>query len=173
MMKYSKIHCMTLTALFAALIYLLTAYLHIPSANGYTHIGDAFIYLAGALLPPGYAAAAGAIGAALADLLTGYAFWAPGSIIIKTLTALFFTSTASKILCTRNLVALIPSFVLCVGGYYLYEALLIQNFVSPLAGIPGYCIQVLASAVVYLLLGAALDHLHLKARFHLDWSKKA
>ena len=34
-------------------------------------------------------------------------------------------------------------------------------------------IQVLASAVVYLLLGAALDHLHLKARFHLDWSKKA
>ena len=97
-MYASKIRLLTLTALFAALIFLLTAYLHIPSANGYTHIGDAFVYLAGALLPPGYAAAAGAIGAALADLMTGYAFWAPASILIKALTACLFTAKASKIL---------------------------------------------------------------------------
>ena len=90
-MYASKIRLLTLTALFAALIFLLTAYLHIPSANGYTHIGDAFVYLAGALLPPGYAAAAGTIGAALADLMTGYAFWAPASILIKALTACLFS----------------------------------------------------------------------------------
>ena len=172
-MYASKIRLLTLTALFAALIFLLTAYLHIPSANGYTHIGDAFVYLAGALLPPGYAAAAGAIGAALADLMTGYAFWASASVFIKALTACLFTAKASKILNWRNLLALVPSFVLCVGGYYLYEALWMQNFVALLAGIPGYCTQVVLSSIVYAAVGGALDHLNIKSRLHLEWRKQS
>ena len=53
------------TALFAAMICLTTAYLfHIPvgTAGGYIHLGDAFIYLAAAFLPTPYAMAAAGIG---------------------------------------------------------------------------------------------------------------
>ena len=51
-----------LTALMAAIIYVFTAYIHVPSHTGYTHVGDGFLYLAASLLPAPYAAAAGAIG---------------------------------------------------------------------------------------------------------------
>lgn len=160
--QLQKTKLLTITALFAALIYLVTAYLHIPSHTGYTHVGDAFIYLAGSLLPTPYAAAAGAIGAALADGLTGYAMWMLPSVIIKALTVLFFTAAVPKIICKRNLLALVPSFLLCAGGYYLAEGLMTGNFIAPLAGIPGYVTQVGLSAALYLGLGFALDRLGFK-----------
>ena len=83
---------------------------------GYTHVGDGFLYLAASLLPAPYAAAAGAIGAGLADLLSGYSIWAPGTLIIKALTAFCFTSKAEKIVNKRNLLGLLPALALCVGG---------------------------------------------------------
>jgi uncharacterized repeat protein (TIGR04002 family) len=164
----NKTKYIVLAALFAAIIFVVTAYIHVPSHNGYTHVGDAFIYLAGALLPTPYAVAAGAIGAALADGLTGYAMWMVPSIIIKSLTALLFTNKTQNILCLRNVLALIPSFVLCAGGYYLAEVIMVQNWVAPLAGIPGYCIQVSMSAVLFVGLSFVLDRMGFKRRVGLQ-----
>ena len=161
-MKNDKIKLMCLSGLFAAIVYIFTAYFHIPSHTGYTHVGDGFIYLAAWLLPAPYAAAVGAVGALLADCLTGYAMWAPGSVVIKTLTALCFTSKKGKIVCPRNLLALVPAWALCIGGYYLYEAMITGNFVAPLAGIPGYITQSILSSVVFIALGLALDKLNMK-----------
>lgn len=161
-MKNQKTKYLCLAAVLAAIIYVFTQFFHIPSHTGYTHIGDAFVYLAGALLPWPYAMGAGAVGAALADILGGYAMWAPGSILIKALTALCFTSKKEKVLCRHNLLALIPSLLLCAGGYYGYEALITRNTIAPLAGIPGYVIQVLASAGVFVALGTVLDKMHFK-----------
>ena len=70
-----KIRLIVMTGLFAAVTYIFTAYFHIPSGAGYTHAGDGIIYLAACLLPAPYAAAAGAIGGALADGLSGFAVW--------------------------------------------------------------------------------------------------
>ena len=161
-MKNQKTKYICLAAVMAAIIFVFTQFFHIPSHTGYTHIGDAFVYLAGALLPWPYAIGAGVAGAALADLLGGYAMWAPASILIKALTALCFTSRKEKILCRRNLLALIPAFILCAGGYYGYEALITGNTVAPLAGIPGYTIQVLASSAVFVALSTILDKIHFK-----------
>lgn len=157
MKLHEKTGLLCRAAIFAAIIFVFTAYLHIPSHTGYTHVGDGFLYLAACLLPPGYAAAAGAVGAGLADLLSGYAIWMPGTIIIKAVTALFFSYKAKRVVCTRNLVALLPSWAVCIGGYYLYEALITSNWVAPAAGIPGYITQSLFSTVVYVCLGLALD----------------
>ena len=88
-MKQLKLMC--LTGVFTAAVFVLTGYLHIPSHTGYTHVGDGLIYLAACMLPLPYAAFVGACGAALADCLTGFAIWAPGSIVIKTVAVLFFT----------------------------------------------------------------------------------
>ena len=59
--KHIQLICVT--GLFAAMIYVLTAWLHIPTGAGYTHAGDGLIYLAASMLPTPYAMAAGAIGA--------------------------------------------------------------------------------------------------------------
>ena len=162
--KKDQIKKMCLAGVFTAVVFVFTAYLHIPSHTGYTHVGDGFIYLAACLLPLPYAAFVGAGGALLADCLTGYAIWAPGSLVIKVAAVLFFTRKSKKIICLRNILALLPAWAFCIGGYYLYEGLITGNFVAPLAGIPGYITQSALSSVVFILFGLALDKLNGKER---------
>ncbi len=161
-MSQQKIKRMALSGIFAALVFVFTAYLHIPSHTGYTHVGDGFIYLAACLLPLPYAVFVGAVGALLADLLTGFAIWAPGSVIIKAAAVLFFSCKGKKILTLRNALALLPACLLCIGGYYLYESLITGNFLAPLAGIPGYITQSVLSSLLFLILGFALDKLDIR-----------
>jgi len=161
-MKNKNIKPLTLAGIFTATVFLFTAYLHIPTHTGYTHVGDGILYLAASLLPLPYAIFAGAGGALLADCLTGYVVWAPGSVLIKGLTALFFSGKGTKILTLRNLTALVPAGILCVGGYYLYESLITGNFIAPLAGIPGYIIQWILSSILYIILGLSADRWKIK-----------
>ncbi len=72
MKERNKLHLLIMSALFAAAIAVMTAYLlHIPiPTGGYIHVGDALIYLAACLLPAPYAVGAAMVGAGLADLLT-------------------------------------------------------------------------------------------------------
>ena len=161
-MKDQKIRLMCIAGIFTAIVFVFTAYLHIPSHTGYTHVGDGFIYLAACMLPLPYAMFVGAGGALLADCLTGYAIWAPGSIIIKTVAVLFFSRKSARIISIRNLLALIPAWIVCIGGYYLYEALITGNFVAPLSGIPGYITQSVLSSILFVVAGLAMDKLNAK-----------
>ena len=165
-MKNKKIKRMCFSGIFTAIVFVFTAYLHIPSHTGYTHVGDAFIYLAACLLPLPYAMFVGAGGALLADCLTGFAVWAPASVMIKTGAVLFFSHKQNRILCPRNILALIPAWVFCIGGYYLYEALITGNFITPAAGIPGYITQSVLSTVLFISLAIAMDKLNVKANIN-------
>lgn len=44
-MKSNQIKYLTLTAIFEAVIYIFTAYLHIPHWTGYVHIGNGVLYI--------------------------------------------------------------------------------------------------------------------------------
>lgn len=165
-MKKEKIKLMCFAGIFTAIVFIFTAYLHIPSHTGYTHVGDAIIYLAACLLPLPYAMFVGAGGALLADCLTGFAIWAPGSVIIKTAAVLFFSRKSKKIISLRNILALIPAWALCIGGYYLYEALITSNFVAPAAGIPGYITQSALSTILFIIAGVAMDKLDIKSKLN-------
>lgn len=163
-MKNRKLKFMCLAGIFTAIVFVFTAYLHVPSHTGYTHVGDGFIYFAACLLPLPYAVFVGAAGALLADCLTGFAVWAPASVIIKAAAVFMFTSKKNRMIVPRNLIALIPASGLCIGGYYLYEALITGNFTAPLSGIPGYITQSVLSSILFILLGLAADRLKLKER---------
>lgn len=163
-MKKEKLRLYCLTGIFTAVVYVFTAYLHIPSHSGYTHIGDGFIYLSACLLPLPYAVFTGAFGALMADCFTGFAIWAPASVIIKSVTVLFFTAKPQKILSIRNLIAPLPSAICCAGGYYLYDMLITGSPAAAISGIPGYITQSLLSSVLFLLLSASLDRLNIKQK---------
>lgn len=87
---------MCIAGVLTSLVFVVTAYLHIPTNNGYVHVGDGLIYLSACLMPWPYALFIGAAGAFLADCLTGYAIWAPGSVVIKAMTVLLFSSKSKK-----------------------------------------------------------------------------
>ncbi len=166
-----KVRLLVVTGLFASLVYVFTAYLHIPSGAGYTHAGDGIIYIAACILPAPYAAAAGAIGGALADGLSGYAVWIPATIVIKAVTALFFTRKTEKILTLRNMCGIVPSLIVCITGYSLYEGTVMTKgfslaaILAALQQIPSYCIQVLASSLLFIITAAALDKTDIKKKF--------
>ncbi len=167
-MKNKTVQHMTAAALFGAIICLTTAYLfHIPigTAGGYVHLGDAFIYLAGAFLPMPYAVAAAGIGSGLADLLTGAPHWAIFTVIIKAAMAACFTSSKATVLCRRNVIAAFGAGVICIVGYYFAEVILFGNWITPLLTLPtGGLVQSGGGAALFLLAGAALDRAKVKTR---------
>lgn len=167
-MKTKSLRNIVLSAVFAAIIFVATAYLpRLPilgGAGGYVHVGDTFIYLAASVLPLPYAMVAGAIGGALADALTGYVVWAPATFIIKALMALPFHSTGTKIASPRNIIASAVSGLVCTAGYYIYEALLITSFAVAAASLPFNLIQGLISTVLFAAVGFAFDRLKLKSK---------
>jgi len=163
-MKKDSTKYLTSSAMFAALVLVLT-YFHTPMPNangGYVHLGDAAIFLAACILPSPYACAVAAVGAGLADIISGFAIWAPATIIIKILIVLMFTSEKNKILCKRNVVALAPALFITVAGYYVSEAIIYGNWATPVASVMGNVIQWLGSSIVYTLVAISLDKVNVK-----------
>ena len=162
-----SLRLLTLSAVLTALIALTTAYLfHVPlgANSGYVHFGDAFIYLAASVLPAPYALAVAAVGGGLSDFLSGVPMWILPTMIIKPLTAVWFTSRGERILCKRNCLALFLAALVSNAGYYLAEVFFSGNWLAPLATQWGGLIQSGGSAVVFVVLAAALDRMHFKAR---------
>ena len=156
--KTSKLLYISLSALFAAMCYILTAFVHIPTIKGYVHVGDAVIFVAACLLPKPYAMCSAAIGASLSDALSGYWIWVPATIVIKALTVLAFTSKKQKIICARNIIALIPALILCVGGYGLYSGVFIfHSLPAGFLDAPANAFQTIASGALFILASFAVD----------------
>ncbi len=157
--KTDNIRALILSSVFAAIVFVSTAYLpRFPIVSGgYVHIGDAFIYLSACILPTPYACAVGAVGAGIADSLTGYVVYLPATIIIKALMAVFFSSKKSKILSKRNVFAVVPAGFVCVLGYYLYEVLLMRSFLAPIVSLYFNFAQAVASAVLFVVLALLFD----------------
>ncbi len=161
MKSQSRARLLSLSAFFTALIFVFSAWLHIPVANGYVHLGDAFLYLAACLLPRPYSLSVAAAGAALADGLSGFALWVPASVLIKTLTVFCFRPGKEVLLCRRNRFALFPAGLLCVAGYYLYEVLLYGSLTAPLVAVPGNLLQSLCSSLLFLLSATCLRRIRI------------
>lgn len=160
----SKTRTLVSAALLATLVCITTAYfLHIPVGNGgYVHIGDTFIYLAAVLLPTPYAALAAAIGAGMADVLTGAANWAFATIIIKPILVLFFTNKSDKIINVRNIIAAIMAGVVGTILYMIAEGIMYGSFQAAFVLSIVGLIQPIGSFIVFVVLGLVFDRIKIK-----------
>lgn len=156
-MRDAKIKQLVLTALLAALSCVATIVIQIPSPmNGYVNLGDCFVLLSAWLLGPWYGAAAGGIGSMFADIISGYAYYAPGTLIIKGLVALtaglLFNLIKKKNSYAAMLVSGIVSECIMVLGYFLYAGLILGKGLFGDAGaalsVPGNCIQALVGIAI-------------------------
>ena len=107
----------------------------LPSGYGYVNLGDAGVFLCVCLLPGGLGALAAGVGAALADLILGWAVYAPVTLLVKGLTA-FLAGLAFR----RAKKAAIPLSLLCCLtvplGYFLYETVLLTAPVAAVNVLP-------------------------------------
>lgn len=164
-MKKEEIRLLTISALFAAAITVMTAYmLHIPiPTGGYIHLGDALIYLAACLLPAPYAAATAAIGAGLADLLTA-PMWVLPTLVIKAVVVLFFTNRGERLLCRRNMAAVVIAGLFSPAAYALAGCVMSGTMTAFMPQFLGTLVQGIGSGALFIVITPALDGVKLKER---------
>lgn len=133
-----RVKTLVLTAVVAAMACAATLAVQIPSpTGGYLNLGDAVVLLGAYLLGPGWGAAAGAVGPALADLMT-YPAYVPATLLIKAVMGLAAGALYSR-LRTRGWGALVCGIVgeiPMVAGYWLYDTLLVGSLAGSAAGVP-------------------------------------
>lgn len=141
-----------MSALFAAIIFILTRFVSVPSFSGVgnVNLGDCAVLLAAWLVSPKYAFLAAGVGSALADLSSAYAIYAPATFFIKGTMALVASLIHRK---TKTLVSGILAELIMIIGYLSFEGIFICGFKTALLNIPYNAVQGaigLASAIILL-----------------------
>lgn len=143
--------------------------LPMPSTGGYVNVGDCFVLLTGWLLGPIAGGVSAGIGSMLADLLTGYAHYAPFTLLIKGLMAVcaggihfLLTSALARRLQGKGLLlwsafGRIVSGVIAelwmVAGYFLAAGMFLgKTWAAALESVPGNLLQ----GVIGLILGVGI-----------------
>lgn len=146
-----------IAGLMAALVCVVTMIIKIPSPlKGYVNLGDCVVLLCGWLLSPVYGFLAAGIGSALADLLSGYAIYAPATFIIKGIMA-FVAMNIFKLINKRKGMLLsatisgVAAEIVMILGYFIFEGVL-YGFGSSVVNIPANGVQGVAGLVLGVLL---------------------
>lgn len=172
----NKTQRLVLISLMMCLILLGTMFFRIPipMTQGYVHLGDAMIYLAVLLLGKRSGSVAAGLGSALGDILGGYAFWAPWTLIIKFFMA-FITGTileraagtavdsdkhSNSASSFTKVLAMVAGGLVMTAGYLIVERFMYGSWGAASLGVPWNIGQFVAGIVVSLLLSAALDRVH-------------
>ena len=166
-MRNEKTKRIVMAALFAALTYIATMIVKIPTpTKGYINLGDCIVILSGYLLGAGYGGVAAGIGSCLADLIAGYGNYAPATFVIKALVAISAV-TVFKAMGKTLFGAVIGGVIgetIMVIGYFIFEwAMLMVGgsapaaaSISAAAGIPMNIIQGVVGIAVSTALYFAL-----------------
>ena len=157
-----------LCARFTALITLSTMVIQIPMpVSGYVNLGDVFVLIGVFVLGPIYGTLAAGLGSMFADLLSGYAIFAPGTLVIKALMAVaayfvylsLFKAIKHKF--PARLIASIVAELIMTAGYFLYSCLIMSEGLVAATSIPGNLIQGAIGVFGALAVTAVLDGTHI------------
>ncbi len=158
-----RLRRIVITSMFAAITCVSTMVIRIPSPmNGYINLGDCAVLLSAWIMGPFYGTVAGGIGSMLADVLSGYLHYAPGTLIIKAFMGLIayeiykIIGKATKNDIVTKAVAGIAGELFMVCGYFLYAFLLLGKGIAAAASIPGNIVQGVAGVVAAVLIYEAL-----------------
>jgi uncharacterized membrane protein len=155
------------TGIMMCLIIIATMFIRvpIPFTQGYVHLGDAMIFLSVLVLGWRYGAVAAGVGSALADILIGYAVWAPWTLCIKAgmavLMGMFIARSLKKERSARfflfaEFFGMTLAGIWMCGGYYIAEAVIYGNWATPALAVPWNIGQFVVGMVIAISLAAAL-----------------
>ncbi|MGL4790462.1 MAG: ECF transporter S component [Anaerotignaceae bacterium] len=164
-MKSTSTKVLCLKGLLIALVAISTMVINIPVAatSGYIHLGDSMILIASIFFGWEYGFIAGGVGSMLADVLSGYAHWAPFTLIIKGIMGFIIGKIAKyepekgNILAPINIIATVVGVAWMVFGYFIGGAILKGSFLVSLTSVPSNIVQGVGGIVIYLVLAVALN----------------
>ena len=166
-MKNMNIRRTVVASVFAAVVFVITFIIKIPTpTGGYVNLGDAAVLLAGLMLSPAYAFVAAGVGSALADLILGYAIYIPATFVIKGGVALIIclgvtllSKRIGKYPCLLIFGALAEIFM--AGAYLLFEGF-IYGFAPSLLNVPANLAQGAVGLVLCVVIFTVLDKSKIK-----------
>ena len=173
--KLSTAKQIAFTAAFAALCLLGTMLISVPlPASGYFNTGDVFVLLSGWCLGPALGFTAAAVGSALADILTGYALYAPATFLIKGLDALaaWAVWALAKKAIKKPSLDFLPRIAgaivgegLMVGLYFFFESVILGLGLGAIPNILGNALQGVCCGALGVVIVSALYVMKPVAKF--------
>ena len=129
----------------------------IPPTRGYLNFGDILVFTSALLFGRFVGGLAGGIGSAMADVITGYGYFAPYTLIIKGLEGSLAGAIRDGKNTRRDVLGWFVGAVAMVIGYFLVEAY-VMGFGVPAAllEVPSNIIQVLSGAIIAIPLARGL-----------------
>ncbi len=129
----------------------------IPPTRGYLNFGEILVFTSALLFGRFVGGLAGGMGSAMADIITGYGYFAPYTLIIKGLEGFLAGAIRDGKSTRRDLLGWFVGAVAMVTGYFLVEAY-VMGFGVPaaLVEVPSNAIQVLSGAVISIPLARGL-----------------
>ena len=170
-MKHQSLLKIVLCAMISALVCVATMIITVPSPlGGFLNLGDGLVLLAGWLLGPLYGFLAAGLGSALADLFLGYAFYIPGTFLIKGLSGLLCAVLIRRLVCIRKrpvqfVLAGVVAEIEMILGYFAYSAIFGGEGWGAVVSIPGNAVQGVAGICVFTVLAIVFEKYRLVELF--------
>ena len=160
----ASVQFIVVTAIFIALTYIFTAFINvrlpIAANGGLIHLGNVPLFIGAIIFGKKTGMIAGGIGMGLFDLLSGWTLWAPFTLVVVGLMGF----TVGKITEKEEhqkfgwyVVAIIAACAIKIVGYYIAEAIIYGNLLTPVTSIPGNLVQIGVAAVIVLLIVGRLN----------------
>ena len=131
--------------------------IHIPATSGYFNLGEAAIYTIALFFGPRVAAIAGGVGSAVADIVGGYALYAPATLAIKAAEGWVVGALRGKGSRRHKVLTLVPALACLVSALLVEQSLVrvaVWFVIGAVAGIaaailaPGDLLAMLAGGAV-------------------------
>ena len=149
-----------LLAIMTALATIMTLIIQIPypGTSGYFNFGDTMVMLGGLLLGPVGGFFAGGVGSALADIISGYTFYAPITLVVKGLEGMtvgFFSfKVKEKVRLSKwDIIGILVGAIIMLIGYFTAQVVLFGLAVAVGELVTVNLAQVVIGGVVALIIG--------------------
>jgi uncharacterized membrane protein len=140
----------TRAGIMAALVAVATFFVQIPNpaTRGYINFGDIMIFVSALTFGPIVGGLAGSIGSSIADVVSGYGYFAPFTFVIKGVEGAIAGLISNRMSVKRDVPAVILAGSEMIIGYFLAEFFPLQLGWAALTEVPGNISQIVVGAIL-------------------------
>ena len=128
----------------------------IPATKGYLNFGDIMIFATALTFGPIVGGFAGGVGSAISDAATGYAYFAPFTLIIKGAEGLIAGLISNRLSKKRDVIAVVIAGSEMVTGYFIAEFFGLSEGWAAAFEVPANIVQIAVGGIVGIALATIL-----------------